>query len=82
MTDDAHRADAPTDPGNDETTARLGLGATATPEPPADAAGPRPAATAPDRVWVNLVWEGTLLVLLAGGIGMWWLLGGTIELLE
>lgn len=83
MTDDAHRADAPTDPGNDETTARLGLGTTTTPaEPPADAAGPRPAATAPDRVWVNLVWEGTLLVLLAGGIGMWWLLGGTVELLE
>lgn len=47
---------------------------------PDPGAGPRP--VAPDRVWVNLVWEGTLLVLLAGGVGMWWLLGGTIELLE
>jgi ribose/xylose/arabinose/galactoside ABC-type transport system permease subunit len=35
-----------------------------------------------DRVWVHFGWEGILLAVLAGGIGLWWLLIGEIELLR
>ncbi|MPZ26684.1 MAG: hypothetical protein GEV12_09545 [Micromonosporaceae bacterium] len=76
MTDDARGTDAPTD--SEETTTRLSPpGLDATPE-----AGAVPGDGDRDRVWVNLAWEGTLLVLLAGGVGLWWLLGGTIDLLQ
>jgi ribose/xylose/arabinose/galactoside ABC-type transport system permease subunit len=35
-----------------------------------------------DRVWVHSAWEATLLVLLAGGVGLWWLFGGDTDLLR
>jgi len=49
--------------------------------PPPPAAQPA-APAAEDRVWLHFAWEGTLLVLLAGAIGLWWLFGGDTELLQ
>lgn len=79
MTDDvgsAVRVAAPVE--QDETTTPLGSlsGYTVAPQPvPPSGLGVE------DRIWVHTAWEGVLLVLLAGGIGLWWLFGGDTELL-
>jgi ribose/xylose/arabinose/galactoside ABC-type transport system permease subunit len=46
--------------------------------PPAPEPAPAPA----DRLWIHAAWELALLVLLAGGIGLWWLLGRDTNLLS
>lgn len=61
-------------PAGGQTTAALAAPGSAYTVP----AQPEPVPGNGDRLWVHTAWEAVLLVLLVGGIGLWWLSSGTV----